>query len=80
MNEIVKYNASVLTPAGWRHVVMTAQAERISAKRVRVVSVTEINSEGVSANMSRTGAKQQRYNGLYFASVEAGKIKNIAKG
>lgn len=76
--ETVKYNASVKTPAGWRHVVFTAEAERISDKRVKIAKVTEIDGEKVSANMSRTGANRQKFNGLYFAGQEAGKTKNIA--
>jgi hypothetical protein len=80
MNEIVKYNASVLTPVGWRHVVMTALAERLSLKRVKVVEVTHIDGQSVQRSMSRTGANRQKFNGEYFAGIETGKIKNIAKG
>lgn len=75
--EVVKYNASVKTPAGWRHVVFTANAIRTSPKRVTIVTVNEIDGEKVSHNMSRTGANRQKFNGLYFAGQEAGKTKNI---
>jgi hypothetical protein len=76
--ETVKYSASVCTPAGWRHVVMTATVERISAKRVKVVAVTHIDDECIRYNMSRTGANRQKYNGVYFAEKEKGKVKNIS--
>lgn len=73
----VNYTASVLTRAGWRAVVMTAKAERISPKRVRVIAVTAIDGESVTRNMTRTGSERQTYNGAYFAGEERGKIKNI---
>lgn len=76
--ENVTYKASVNTPAGWRYVVMSGTAERISPKRVKVIEITEIDGEPVSRNMSRTGANRQRFNGVYFASAEVGKVKNIA--
>lgn len=76
-NITVSYNASVLTKAGWRAVVMTAQAQRISAKRVRIVAVIEIDGEHVTRNMTRTGSARQSYNAAYFAGAECGKIKNI---
>ena len=75
----VNYNASVLTPAGWRGVVFRAEVERVSAKRVRVVRVVAIDGEPVTRVMSRTGSNRQKFNGAYFAGREAGKIKNIAK-
>lgn len=77
--ETVTYNASVKTPAGWRSVVMTGTANRISPKRVEVLEITHIDGESVSRNMSRTGANRQKFNGAYFASAEVGKKKNISK-
>jgi hypothetical protein len=76
--ETVNYNESVKTPAGWRHVVMTGTANRISPKRVEIVEITHIDGEVISRNMSRTGANRQKFDGAYFAAAEAGKKKNIA--
>lgn len=74
----VEYKASVHTPAGWRSVYMKAVADKISDKRVKIVEVTHIDDELVSAYMSRTGANRQKYNGQYFANQEVGKVKNIS--
>lgn len=74
----IKYNASVFTPAGFRSVTMTATAEKISDKRVKVLEVTEIDGEKVEANMSRTGAKRQAFYGIGAAAKEQGKTKNLS--
>jgi hypothetical protein len=74
----IEYSGSVNTPAGWRSVSYKGMAERISEKRCRVIEITEIDGESVKYNMSRTGAKRQQYNGVYFADAEKGKIKNIS--
>lgn len=74
----VEYKASVHIPTGWRSVYMKAVADKISEKRVKIVEVTHIDDELVSANMSRTGANRQKYNGQYFANQEVGKVKNIS--
>ena len=76
--ETVTYNASVKTPAGWRSVVMTGNANRISQKRVEIVEITHIDGDSVCSNMSRTGANRQKFNGAYFATAEVGKKKNIS--
>lgn len=75
---IIEYKASVNTRSGWKGVYMTAEATRISDKRVEVLEVTHIDDEPVQRWMSRTGANRQRYNGEYFASEEVGKKKNIS--
>lgn len=75
----IAYNSSVLVNAGWRHVTITANAERISDKRVKVIEVIEIDGELVSANMSRTGAKRQRYHGTGIAKREVDKAKILSK-
>lgn len=74
----IEYKGSVNTPAGWRSVYYTATAKQISAKRVQVIEVTHIDDEVVGYYMSRTGAKRQQYNGMYFANLEQGKKKNIS--
>lgn len=74
----IKYNASVLTPAGFRSVTMTAVAEKISEKRCKIIEVTHINGDEVQANMSRTGANRQKFYGIGTASREVDKIKNLS--
>jgi len=72
---IIKYTASVKTPAGWRSELITAKAEQISDKRLRVTDVIDIGGNGATGYASRTGAKRQQYNVGYFASQEVGAIK-----
>lgn len=74
----IEYKGSVKANCGWRSVYYKAIAEKISDKRVRVIEITSIDDEEINYNMSRTGAKRQQYNGLYFADNEKGKIKNIS--
>jgi|WetSurMetagenome_2_1015567.scaffolds.fasta_scaffold02367_19 hypothetical protein len=74
----IEYKGSVSTPAGWRSVYYKGTAEKISEKRVKIIEINEIDDEPVNRNMSRTGAKRQQYNGVYFADAEKGKVKNIS--
>jgi hypothetical protein len=74
----IKYNASVLTPAGWRPETITAAAELISEKRARVVEVLDIGGNGSTGYASRTGAKRQQYSVGYFAKQQIGAIKNLS--
>ena len=74
----IKYNSSVLTPAGFRGVTIEAMAEKISEKRAKVLEVITIDGEEVKANMSRTGAKRQSYWGVGAARREEGKVKNLS--
>ena len=55
---IIKYTSSVKTPAGWRSELITAKAEAISPKRLRVVEVIDIGGNGSTGYASRTGAKR----------------------
>ena len=73
---IITYSSSVKTPAGWRSVTVTANAQEVSEKRVKVIKVTDIDGEGNSGFASRTGANRQKYNLGFFAEAEAGKLKN----
>jgi len=73
---IITYSSSVKTPAGWRSVTVTADAQEVSEKRVKVIKVTDIDGEGNSGFASRTGANRQKYNLGFFAEAEAGKLKN----
>lgn len=75
----IDYSSSVLTAAGWRSVTIAAKAEKISEKRAKVVQVLMIDNEAPTYGQSRTGANRQKYNGLYFAEKEVGKIKILSK-
>ncbi len=75
----IKYNTSVFTPAGWRSEVVTAQAEPITDKRLRVVEVIDIGGNGCTGYGSRTGAKRQQYNVGYFAAQQIGAVKLASK-
>jgi hypothetical protein len=79
MTMIIKYNTSVFTPAGWRNEVVTAQAEAISPKRLRVVRVDDIGGNGSTGYASRTGAKRQAYSVGGVAKREIGAIKLLGK-
>ncbi len=72
------YNVAVQTPAGWRSVEVLAAVEKISEKRVKVLAIEKIDGETPNRNQSRTGAKRQQFNGVYFADNEASKTKNIS--
>jgi hypothetical protein len=74
----IKYSIGVKTPAGWRSVSIIAQACAISEKMVTVENVLFIDNEAPGYNQSRTGAKRQQFNGLYFAQNEKGKKKRLA--
>ncbi len=75
----IKYNSAVFTPAGWRSEVITAQAEAISPKRLRVVSVLDVGGNGATGYGSRTGAKRQAYNVGGVALREVGAVKLTSK-
>ena len=74
----IEYKSSVSTPAGHRSVYIIAEAKKLSKKRVQVLNVLTIDDEEPKNVMSRTGAKRQQYNGLYYADAEVGKKKNIS--
>jgi len=79
MNTItIKYNGTVLTPAGFRSVEMTARAEQITPKRAKILEILAIDGADVKANMSRTGANRQKFYGVGAASREEGKMKNLS--
>ena len=79
MNSIkIRYVTSVYTPAGWRGVVITAEASKTSEKMALVVEVLEINGESPKSSMSRTGASRQRFNGASISCREAGAKKRLS--
>ena len=73
------YNTAVYTPAGWRSETITAEAEEISPKRLRVISVIDIGGNGASGYASRTGAKRQQYHVGGVAARERGAVKLTSK-
>ena len=75
----IRYSTSVFTPAGWRSEVVTAQAEAISPKRLRVTSVDDIGGNGSTGYASRTGAKRQQYSVGGVALREVGAVKLLGK-
>jgi len=74
----IKYQASVFTPAGWRSVYITAEAEQTSEKMAKVLQVTLIDDEAPIGYTSRTGAKRQRYHAAGIAQREIGKNKRLS--
>jgi hypothetical protein len=74
----IDYTASVFTPAGWRSVTITAEAEKVSAGMATVTRVTAIDGEAPRYGMSRTGARRQQYNGAGIAQREVGTRKRLS--
>lgn len=75
----IRYSTAVYTPAGWRSETVTAQAEAISPKRLRVVAVLDIGGNGSTGYASRTGAKRQQYSVGGIAKREVGAVKLLGK-
>lgn len=74
----IDYSASVFTPAGWRNVTITAEAEQTSKAMATVTKVTAIDGEDPAYGMSRTGARRQQYNGKAIAEREVGARKRLS--
>lgn len=74
----INYNASVMVPAGWRNVTITALAEKTSEKMAKVVEVLEIDGEIPNGYASRTGSKRQKYHATGIALREIGKAKRLS--
>ena len=75
----IRYAASVFTQAGWRSVIITANAvPNKTGKMARVTEVTAIDGQTPTTGMSRTGAKRQAYNGKSIAAREVGANKRIS--
>jgi len=56
MNTItIKYNGTVLTPAGFRSVEMTARAEQITPKRAKILEILAIDGADVKAETAVAG-------------------------
>jgi hypothetical protein len=74
----IDYTTSVFTPAGWRSVTITAEADQTSAGMATVTKVTAIDGEAPAYDMSRTGARRQAFNGLAIALREIGARKRLS--
>ena len=73
---ILRYKTAVKTPAGFRQVMVTAEAEPLSDKRAKVLRLVDCDGEGSSGWASRTGAKRQQYSIDYLSRHVVGQIKN----
>lgn len=75
----VSYKTSVLVPAGWRSITVTALLELSkSGKMGKVIDVLDVDGDGTSGYTSRTGANRQKYNLTYIATRELGQNKRIS--
>jgi hypothetical protein len=74
----ITYTASVYTPAGWRSVTVTAEADQTSAGMATVTRVTAIDGEEPAGTMSRTGARRQQFHGTGVAAREVGARKRLS--
>ena len=74
----ISYETGVHTPAGWRTVTVTAEAEKISAGMAAVKTVVALDGEPPHYGMSRTGARRQEYNGKSIAMREVGARKRLS--
>jgi len=74
----IQYKTSVFTQAGWRPVMIEAEATQIRAvpEAFRVIRVLLINDQKPYVWMSRTGAARQSFNGLSIAAREVHKVLN----
>jgi hypothetical protein len=75
---IIKYSSSVLTPAGWRHVSIEAEAKKTSEKMVTIIQVLKIDGNSPVGYTSRTGAKRQKYHAAGIAKREVGMRKRLS--
>lgn len=78
--QIVKYKTSVLVPAGWRDVIITAMVEQTSPKMAVVKDVVEIDGRPAAGYMSRGGGSshRQRFHAGGVAQREIGKRKRLS--
>jgi hypothetical protein len=74
----IKYSSSVMVAAGWRSVLIIANAEQISPKRVKIIDCLDVDGLGIHGYGSRTGAKRQTFNVGGIAKREVGIIKNLS--
>lgn len=69
----IKYSTSVKVAAGWRDVNVVAKAAM-----AEVVEVITIDGEEPSRTQSRTGARRQEFNGIWWAKTQIGAKKRVS--
>lgn len=74
----VKYAAGVLTAAGWRQVEVTALADKVSDKMIKIIKVLDVDGHGTTGHASRTGAKRQTFSVYFLAKSQEGKRKRFS--
>lgn len=74
----IEYTASVMVPAGWRSITVTALVNRVSKAMAEVIEVVAIDGEAPTGWTSRTGAKRQTFNARGIAQREIGMRKRLS--
>lgn len=76
---LIKYQSGVKTLAGWRPVSVVAEATRSgTGKMAEVTKVVTIDGDAPSRGQSRTGAKRQEFDGVFWANREIGAKKRVS--
>lgn len=75
---IIKYSTGVMVQAGWRSVVIKAEAEKTSDKMAKVVKVLEIDGKAPRGYTSINGVKRQTYHAAGIAAREEGNAKRLS--
>ena len=75
---IIEYKGSMLTNDGWQNVKVTAKAEQVSKKKVKILKVTAINGDPIDRWMLWAGTTRPSFSGDFFAEREVEKIKNLS--
>jgi hypothetical protein len=79
MNEmVIEYKTAVLVAAGWRPVVIRAEAQRTSPRMAVVTRVRAIDDKAPTGYTSRTGAKRQTFDAAGIARREVGARKRLS--
>lgn len=74
----IKYSTLVKVAAGWRDVNVVAKAAMVSKAMAEVVEVITIDGEEPSRTQSRTGAKHQESNGIWWSKTQIGAKKRVS--
>ena len=77
-NLVVFYSSAVKVAAGWRHVGIVAEVEKVSAGMAVVQRVVTIDGEVPTRTQSRTGAKRQEFDGVWWSGQQVGERKRIS--
>lgn len=74
----IKYQSSVKVAAGWRSVNIVADVEKLNEAIAIVKNVILIDGETPAYSQSRTGAKRQEFNGIFWAKTQIGAKKRLS--